>query len=125
MKPSPQLEGFFAWLIVAALVAMVFGFCAWVTHGGDRPEAHEYQKFRGKECEVCSRTNDLEWAHFYAYNMDKGTTNEWRITDPKLGCTLCRKCHESVAHYNNFSKYWNTNLLHIVKELREARQEYK
>jgi len=109
----------------ALLIAFVvlIGVAA-ILYSGDRPEAHIYQAFRGPCCEVCGSTNNLEWAHAYPYNMSTGTL-EYLKVEQTNGVTLCRKDHERIGHYGNFSKYWNKNLIPCVKLLRESKEEYK
>lgn len=91
--------------------------------GGGRPEAHIYQQFRGASCEVCGSVDKLEWAHAYPYNMSIGD-KAYLITEQTNGVTLCRKCHECIGHYNNTGKYWNSDLLNIVQQLKTAKAEY-
>lgn len=109
-------------LIFAVILALtVWAYAA----TSSRPEAHIYQKFRGTECEVCGRTNDLEWAHAYPYSKAKGTELEYLIVAETNGVTLCRSCHVCLNHYQNTSKYWNARLIPIVREMQAARMELK
>jgi hypothetical protein len=107
---------------VAALLAPWF-FAA--SRSEAAPKKLHYQDFRGDRCEICGTTNNVSWAHAYPQNMSKGTDKEYLIDSPTNGVTLCMPCQRCVGHYQNTSKYWNTRLIPIVRDIQSAKAEYE
>jgi 5-methylcytosine-specific restriction endonuclease McrA len=91
---------------------------AWWTRVRQSPRVRATMKaYRNQypACEYCGRVRRLAVHHVLPVHVRPDLAATWWNL-----MTLCFRCHLSVAHLNNFTNRYVTNLREIISDMREG-----